>query len=731
MKRIILYFHILFLSSCYIAGRYEDKSTLIGLSVLPYYEANGKNWNDYVKKTGSTSYDATGVSCTALTDTKCIHAGEVRKFIVPGYTGCAGLTASDSAGAFTWECVEGSNPTLFRTKELNVGKKLSDLVTETGWKPIVVKVYVDGTLIAQSSEPASWWQNTVAVLPDNTDTNIVILDGTDDDGSGPDQAYAEGTIFVLGSNRTSPGYNINIDKAALVTLGTYQLTFKTGTANNCDDSTGEATSPTNKCLIMFGNQNYIWIEGTYSGNDYAMVTVGGANFYFSKLRGLEVKNAASALVQSYNGYRNEFSYINASKSTWGNNGTCVGNYLSDFNVYHHILCHGSTYGFVWYNGSDDNIARDILVANNELYGFYIQNSNRNIATRLQVFNNRNLGVVFHSSAKDNILTNIVTTNNGNTGVLVLSNSRFNTLAHITSVNNSATGFSISGTGNQKNYVSQLLAVNNGASGITLANGAFTNYFYNTVATNNNAYGVRIFRNGGTDPNNNFFYKNLLVGNNTTNSCFVENTTTGNNIDLNATTCTNSDPLLDEYNGKTNANSFVGITRSDSLNQNITSMDSSGFLNYTSLTDWFNFEVLLFRSWGKGASTSAIVTSNRSYCDTGNCALWDWRLKSTATDILNYNGTLTANAACPSSVSGSQTITDGNSVSPNTYLVNAIEIFQDDIGDDDGLCETGESCIFAPHFGAYMGEGSYSQTCTFTNGTVSNVRMYGYSTQYSN
>src|SRR5262249_51927166 len=44
----------------------------------------------------------------------------------------------------------------------------------------------------------------------------------------------------------------------------------------------------------------------------------------------------------------------------------------------------------------------------------------------------------------------------------------------------------------------------------------------------------------------------------------------------------------------------------------------------------------------------------------------------------------------------------------------------------GLCETGEHCIYAPNFGAYQGTGTLS-TCTFQNGTVTGVTMYGYST----
>ena len=33
-----------------------------------------------------------------------------------------------------------------------------------------------------------------------------------------------------------------------------------------------------------------------------------------------------------------------------------------------------------------------------------------------------------------------------------------------------------------------------------------------------------------------------------------------------------------------------------------------------------------------------------------------------------------------------------------------ELLDDGIGDDDGLCESNERCVYSPNFGAYQGEG---------------------------
>jgi hypothetical protein len=49
--------------------------------------------------------------------------------------------------------------------------------------------------------------------------------------------------------------------------------------------------------------------------------------------------------------------------------------------------------------------------------------------------------------------------------------------------------------------------------------------------------------------------------------------------------------------------------------------------------------------------------------------------------------------------------------------------------NNGLCESGETCVYSPNFGAYQGEGDpLSQApCVFSDGTVAGVTMYAYPT----
>ena len=69
------------------------------------------------------------------------------------------------------------------------------------------------------------------------------------------------------------------------------------------------------------------------------------------------------------------------------------------------------------------------------------------------------------------------------------------------------------------------------------------------------------------------------------------------------------------------------------------------------------------------------------------------------------------------------------LSPAGYLANALEISGPSQlgygpGNHDGLCESGEHCLYAPNFGAYQGEGDLG-TCELGGSAVTGVTMYGY------
>src|SRR5690606_12783516 len=65
-------------------------------------------WNTYVANDGADGFSASGTPCTGNESgmiNACIHASELIAVTVDGVISCAGLTASDTLGAFEWRRV--------------------------------------------------------------------------------------------------------------------------------------------------------------------------------------------------------------------------------------------------------------------------------------------------------------------------------------------------------------------------------------------------------------------------------------------------------------------------------------------------------------------------------------------------------------------------------------------------------------------------------------------------
>ncbi|MCM2322992.1 MAG: hypothetical protein NDJ90_06985 [Oligoflexia bacterium] len=112
---------------------------------------------------------------------------------------------------------------------------------------------------------------------------------------------------------------------------------------------------------------------------------------------------------------------------------------------------------------------------------------------------------------------------------------------------------------------------------------------------------------------------------------------------------------------------------------------------------------------------------------------DWRLSAADSVVRNRTGDgavdnepFVPGAPCPAEAGGNVVTVDQRA---RTFLRNAFELQGDGEGNDNGLCESGEACLYAPNFGAYQGEGDYRTrgTCQFQNGTISDVRLFAYPT----
>ena len=136
-----------------------------------------------------------------------------------------------------------------------------------------------------------------------------------------------------------------------------------------------------------------------------------------------------------------------------------------------------------------------------------------------------------------------------------------------------------------------------------------------------------------------------------------------------------------------------------------------------ITDQSSFENR-FRSWGM-AGTWGEDAATGLCTDPSTCSIWDFGLSSSDTSIRNRSDTpgtenakLSATSACPSVTLANKTLTDAFG---GQFLKLAIEEAGDSIGDDDGLCETGETCIYTPSIGVDQGydqfDGATFETCS--------------------
>jgi hypothetical protein len=153
------------------------------------------------------------------------------------------------------------------------------------------------------------------------------------------------------------------------------------------------------------------------------------------------------------------------------------------------------------------------------------------------------------------------------------------------------------------------------------------------------------------------------------------------------------------------------------------VDATPTQAFADITDWTAFDNP-FRAWGLGSAGFPDVGA-RGACTSGSCRIWDWRLLQPPTGSAWEAEPFVANGPCPQAVRGDVT----TSTSFSTHLRNAIEVLFDHIGNDNGLCESDEACIYAPNVGAYQGEGDYrEQSCVFEAADFVNVTMYNYPTR---
>lgn len=646
--------------------------TVDATQILPVYPIYGANWNDYISFDGTTDrLHQVESPCINSGGNyfSCIHGGQLRQFAT-SLTSCAGLSASDLLGVFRWVCRLESGNAVFYSTGFNENKGLRDLVQVSAWRQNQVTVS-NGSTVAQSSL-ATWWSNPVTPLPDNHLATDAVQ-----------SLSASGTVYTLDVSRNSSGYNIDGDQISLVTLPGVVLRYSGNSAFSCAAATGETASPDRRCLISAGSQNRLWIEGTFNGfaggasdsqvvinlNTIGQSVIRNTQLGRAQLEGVDARALRASLVQKVKSVDN------------GNSGFL----LTDQSG----------------NPSLGLVLDGILASNNGGPGIFLGNG----PVTDSYFSGLVLGGNSYNFQVDGWSPYVERL----------------TISHVTSIN--AAGGLVFGDFFRNLTIAQILSVNNDA-GMDFSDAHNSGSQAANLVVTDNQWGIYFYNNNSSDQT--IFSGNLLLGNNSTTNCFWDVTTAAGLAD---STCVNqgsSSAVL--RTGVTNDTSFVGNVTSDDLSN---ADDVNGIQSFVSITDWFFFDHF-FRTWGWDASPFPLGLP-QSKCQNGSCRIWDLRLSSSGTAVRNLSGNgLTPNEAfvsgspCPSAVQGNVVLTD-SSVPANTFLINATEIIGDEIGDENGLCESNEACIYSPNFGAYQGEGDYlaGGACQFQEGSVSGVTMYAY------
>lgn len=674
--------------------------TLYELLVETIYPNYGANWNDYVQ----LGLDFPLISPNAFLKNGHPNGAMQKRVSIPAFTSCNGLALVDSLDVFEWRCRLVSGKVEFNIFDFKLGKGLKNLVTEAGFNPIKVQLTENaGPVIMESTLLNGWWTNPIIPLPDNSGGAIASLN-------------TAGAIYVEDTSKNTRGYSIDAHRISVVTGPGALLTLENSTPNNCDNF-AETATPTHVAAVCLGSADYTWLEINLQHSANAQRGIYMQYAYFFRIHGTTIR-----------GDGNDWAiYSNSSVTTYGHisqsriSNTYVGIYIStspliieDTEVEN---ISNTFYGAVqigW--GISGTRFSRVRVFNSADEGIILDSSHDAIFQDVVVANNASHGIII--DGEDTNLVNVLAFNNGGGGVVTetgVSSERIHML-NVTSVNNTGAGITPSNAWNESftsysNLVNSV-ALNNGTGvlinqGLGTAEMALSNLFlaFNSLAMSFN--NIRYFS----------FFDLVSIGSNTAN-CSVTNSGANPEVGITHTTCALVTPSTGTLSTTLNPTaSFVGKAGTDSVNTtagaNVNTAIAVG-----SITDRINFQNW-YRAWGKEGSAFP-NSDHRGRCTAGTCNIWDFRLALGDTVLRNVNGTFVDGAACPASVSGNVVLSQKNA------LKYAIEIPRDGIGNDNGLCESNESCWFSPNAGAYQGDvnGDYlSHSCIFQNGAVTNVLMY--------
>jgi hypothetical protein len=671
---------------------------LIG-SVAAVYPTNGANWNDYVKWSShggsNTTFNQTDTACAGTEQNYlygCIHGGEKRQVTITGYSTCTGLTGADSLGVFKWGCSAASGTATFYSQGFQTGKGLRDLLSSSAWKNNSFSAS-SGSEVILTTPSTAWWSNPIATPAANPSAPLALTNtGTGSTG---------GTIYVVSANTSTAGYDIyNTPKISLVTLAGITVTYNGYATAWCQTTGAIGGGGGNTALLCVGGSNFVWIEGNFIGVSSTIPTylAGLFSTNFDVINKSQFSLAATC-VHMGSGVSDYMENSQVSKC-----GTSGIDAYNTYSTYYQVLAEKTLTGL---NMGSNNIFINFTASIAADYG---------VSAGFGPSYNTMVGTTVFNTAQQPIKLDDGVTGNTFLGTVASSNGASYPAIEMIGISlNTVTGNSLTNTA----------VLYSGGIGLDI-DYASSNDFNDIILDANVGIGISLGQTTPANTNNNTFQG--LIGFNTASaSCGVGTGTTGNQLLASCAhgTGTSTAALVN----LSVANSLIGAAPSDSSN----AQGATGSSAYGSITDWMNFQNI-WRGWGLGGGTF-LSSGDQGTCSSGTCQIFDYRTKASTTGYMkNYYSAFTNGTTCPSSVDPTQagTVITDHQTTPRVFLKSATEVMDpvlNPTGNFDGLCETGEMCVYSPNLGSYQGEGDFTtQSCTFNGGNgFAAGTMYGYPT----
>ena len=736
-------------------------------------------WNRYVKSDGTT--------CTT-SDTQCVHAAEHKVVQVPALSGsCSSLIASDSLGAFTWICDDSSavsNGTIyFKTSSLATGKGLRDLISSSGsWKPITVNVHIvggsrNGELFATRPNSANWWTNTITPLPANASLSLATLSTAN-------------TIYYSSTDvNVNGGYRINADGISILTLNGAKIIQTGTTADTTADCYGATISNDTRSMICAYQKKNLWIEADMDGKfdasahipSLANAAAVGVKFndvtfsriHMSKFENFGTNSISYSLpaIRLVNSSKNRLTKVYVHNAYGGIHLVGENGSTSDYNILKDIrLSKISALSYatkaLGLNRANNNKAFDVQISgvfshSNDATGLLIENgSSTNSIQKIMVSNvsgnvisgsstTNAYGIRIYDSGStqsNNILSQPTVFAVNGMGLLVESTTGVSNtyISHATISNNKTFGLYLTGPSNTNALLNNIVSLNNeqNIAVYSAAAGSSAN-FYNVVSTNASlgSGNGAVYLDGYYSVT---FNNYLITDPSGANKCYKGASVSSN---LSSSTCSIGGGSYQESVALEAAQSFVGkvtkLTSPSDVNPRFPSLPVVYFSTLVSFSEWMDFSNL-FRGWGSDGSFGTNFPDNtqQGSCDTNTesnlsyfCNIWDWRIRQNSplnNKNITYFTTNTtetfANGNCTTAqLNGSNTL----SINGMNFMRYAVEIDSDNVGNDNGLCEDNENCIYAPNSGSFQGQNSLSsQYCSTSTGLVTGAKIYKYSSLFA-